>query len=478
MTKRELDFDVAIIGGGPGGMFTAYELINLYPKIRIAIFEKGKRVEQRHCPEKDLGKCQKCNPCHIMCGMSGAGAFSDGKETLCLPNDQEVLVGGNLHLYTGINSFKELVSYVDEINLKFGATTKIEGIGNEEKISVLKKNAIRNGISLANPPIRHLGTEKAHLIFEKIQNVLEDKGVQLFTESACSSLIIKDNKFKGFKLSDGTTITAKAAVLSVGRVGSNWLFNECTKNNIETVPGPIDLGVRYELHNEVMKEVNNLMYEGKFFANPSPFTDKVRTFCQNPGGFVTTESYDDPILGPLVMCNGHSNKEVKSENTNLALLVTIGLGNTYLNPGKYARLIAHQLNAISDTDSSSIIVQRLGDLKGGNRTRINGLKSNSVQPTLHSAIPGDLNLGMPARVMTDIVNFIDMLDKVIPGFASPDNLLYALEAKFSSNIIKLSDQLETSVSGLYAIGDGAGLSRGLMQASASGIYVARNIKIN
>lgn len=468
--KKSSSYDVIVVGAGPAGIFFALEMLRKNPEKKILLLDRGERVENRNCPEVQFGKCMHCNPCHITNGVAGAGAGSDGKLSLYNPEDDDFYVGGNLHKYVGVDETKKLIDYTDKIYLDFGATQKIEGIDHRIEVEKIRKKAEKIGLDLISIPIRHLGTDKARELYLRIEEYLENKSVTILTKTRVTDLIIKNNKIRGVKT--GATygeenFYAPKVVLAIGRVGADWLFQMCEKHNIKSTPATIDVGVRYELPDEIMKEVNDFMYEGKFIAKPRPFTDKVRTFCQNPSGFVSAEVYD----GGLMLVNGHSTKEKKSSNTNLALLVSLNLRGIE-DPMEYSRNIARNINALA---KGSVIVQRLGDIKTGKRTWAEELNENSVTPTLKSAVAGDISLGMPYRELTDILNFIEMMDKVVPGFAGDDNLVYGPELKFYSNKVELQQDFQTSVDGLYAIGDGCGLTRGLMMASASGVQLARKI---
>ena len=417
--------------------------------------------------------------CNITCGFSGAGAFSDGKLSLYNSEDDDFYVGGVLHEYVGVEETKKLIDYTDEIYLKFGADTKLEGIDYKDEVAKIYKKAKKEDINLVNIPIRHLGTEKSHELYGKIQQYLLDNGIEILFDTQVHDLIVEENKIKGVKVrpskyaydeeyKEDEKIFADKVVLSVGRKGANWLVSMCDKHNIKTKAGTVDIGVRYELPDSVMKEINKYMYEGKFISRPYPFRDKVRTFCQNPSGFVSTEVYDNNIM----LVNGHSYKEKKSTNTNLALLVSHNFNHPFNRPIEYGRNVAKNLNALGN---GNIVVQRLGDIYRGKRTWEEELKNNSVVPTLKSAVAGDITFALGYRTMTDILKFIAALDKVVEGFGHPDNLLYGPEIKFYSNKIAIDNKFETSIKGLYSIGDGGGLTRGLMMASASGVQTARNI---
>lgn len=469
---KQSNYDVIVVGGGPAGVFFAYEMAQKHPNKRILLIERGNRVEDRKCPETVLGKCIKCKPfCNITNGFSGAGAFSDGKLSLYNKEDDDFYVGGNLHKYIGVEATKRLIDYTDSIYLKFGATTKKEGTEHRAEVAKIRKRAENVGIELINIPIRHLGTDEAHGIYLKIEHYLENiESITLEFNAEVTDLLIDGNKINGvIYQSQGKTKTANAdkVVIAVGRVGANWLLNMCSKYEIKSSPATIDVGIRYELQDKVMQEVNQYLYEGKFIGKPNPFNDKIRTFCQNPSGFVSTEVY----ANGLTLVNGHSCKNKKSENTNLALLVSLNLQGV-ADPMEYSRNIARNMNALAD---GNVLVQRLGDLKSGKRTWDIELENNPIKPTLKSAKPGDISLAMPYRELTDIINFIETLDKVIPGFANPNNLLYGPEMKFYSNKVTLDEKFQTSVEGLYTIGDGCGLTRGLMMASASGVQLARKI---
>ena len=469
------NYDLIIVGAGPSGVFTAYELIQLgiAKDKKILIVEQGKSIDKRYCPIEKTGKCVKCKPyCNITSGFSGAGAFSDGK--LTLPNDDSdtIEVGGILHKYLGVEKTKELMHYADEIYLKFGAETKLEGLDYLEEIEKISNKAKENNIILANCPIRHLGTEKSHELYKKIQDYLQENNIEILFETNVKDLLVKDSTICGIVVeksnnSEGLVeLFANRVVIGVGRKGANWLSKMCKKHDINNKSGIVDVGVRYELPDSVMKDINKYLYEGKFVGYLPPYKDKVRTFCQNPSGFVANEVYDNN----LTLVNGHSYKNKKSTNTNLAILVSHNFNDPFKEPIKYGMNIAENANQLG---KGNVLVQRLGDILNGKRTWDKELKENSVVPTLHTAVAGDITYAIGYRTLVDILEFIKTMDRIIPGFAHPDNLLYAAEVKFYSNEIIIDNNFETSIKGLYSIGDGGGLTRGLIMASANGVQMAR-----
>lgn len=480
MSKIDEKYDVIIVGAGPSGAFTAYELIQLElnKNKKILMIEQGKRVENRNCPIEKTGKCVKCKPyCNITSGFSGAGAFSDGKLTLPNKDDDHIEVGGSLQEYLGVEKTKELMFYADDIYLKFGADTKVEGLENIEEIKKISHRAKENGILLCNCPIRHLGTEKSHELYGKIEKYLLENNIDIMFETNVKDLIIENNHVKGVIIEksgysgESRKIYSEKIVLGIGRKGAEWLSGMCEKHKIENRAGVVDIGVRYELQDEVMKDINKYMYEGKFVGCLPPYRDKVRTFCQNPSGFVANEVYDNN----LTLVNGHAYKDKKSTNTNLAILASHHFNNPFKEPIKYGMNIAENANQLG---KGNVLVQRLGDILEGKRTWQEELEKNTVVPTLKTAIAGDITYAIGYRTMVDILEFIKAMDKVIPGFAHPDNLLYAAEIKFYSNQLIIDNNFETSVKGLYSIGDGGGLTRGLIMASASGIQMARVLANN
>lgn len=468
------NYDLIIVGAGPSGVFTAYELIELgiAQKKKILIIEQGKPVEKRFCPVEKAGKCVKCKPyCNITSGFSGAGAFSDGKLTLPNKDSNTIEVGGILDKYLGVEETKKLMYYTDEIYLKFGADTKLEGLDNLKEIQEISDRAKANGITLANCPIRHLGTEKSHELYKKIQDYLLENNIEILFDSNVKDLIIENNTASGVIVESCSTkelfsVYSKNIVLGIGRKGANWLAEMCTKHCIKNRAGIVDIGVRYELPDSVMSDINKYLYEGKFVGYLPPYKDKVRTFCQNPSGFVSNEVYDNN----LTLVNGHSYKDRKSTNTNLALLASHHFSDPFEEPIKYGMNIAENANQLG---MGNVLVQRLGDILTGKRTWDKDLKLNSVVPTLKTAVAGDITYAIGYRTMVDILEFIKAMDKVIPGFGHPDNLLYAAEIKFYSNELIIDNTFKTSVEGLYSIGDGGGLTRGLIMASSSGVQMAR-----
>ena len=472
-------YDVIIVGMGPSSIFCAYELIQLKKFKKVLLIDQGKRVEERYCPIEKTGKCMHCKPmCHITNGFSGAGAFSDGKLSLYNKNDDDIHVGGILHKYIGVPKTKELIDYADKIYLDFGADKKLEGTEYQEEIAKISKRAEKDGVKLINIPIRHLGTEKSHEVYGRLQKYLEDNGIDMMFGTAVADLVVEDGKAKGVKIKDAKyidddekeleTIYADNVVLAVGRKGANWLVEMANKHNIQTETGIVDIGVRYELPDAVMRDINKYMYEAKFVGRVGPFRDKVRTFCQNPSGFVSAEVYDNN----LTLVNGHSYKEKKSTNTNLAILVSHHFTHPFDKPIGYGRNVAQNLN---DLGAGNIVVQRLGDIYRGKRTWDYELEKNSVVPTLKSAVAGDITFALGYRTMVSILDFIRAIDKVVEGFGNPDNLLYAPEIKFYSNKVLINEKFETNIKNLYCIGDGGGMTRGLMMASCSGVQMARNL---
>ena len=466
-----LKTDVLIIGAGPSGIFTALEMLKNGSKKKIMIVEKGLPVEKRHCPKAKTGKCVNCKPdCNITTGFSGAGAFSDGKLSLSCE------VGGNLPDLIGHEFAQQMIEYTDGIYLSFGADKKVEGVGHDEKIKAIRLRAIQAGLKLVDCPIRHLGTEMAQELYGKIEKHLTDNGVEIIFKTECVDLIVEDGRAKGAVFlpcgkpeSEKFSVSADNVVIATGRKGADWLEDMCKKHNIEHLPGTVDIGVRVEVRNEVMEDVNEALYESKLIGYPEPFTNKVRTFCQNPGGFVSQENYDN---NSLAVVNGHSYKNTKSDNTNLAILCSHNFRPPCDEPIPYAKKVGELVNMLAD---GHILVQRYGDILAGKRTWQEDLTRSNVRPTLPDAVAGDLTAAMPYRTLMNIIKFIEAVDKVVPGFASEETLLYGPEIKFYSNKVKMDEKFNTNIEGLHCLGDSSGWTRGLMMASVMGVLMGREL---
>ena len=460
--------DVVIVGAGPAGIFTAIEMLMKDSKKKIVIVEKGKSVENRHCPKVKTQKCMNCKPyCHITTGFSGAGAFSDGKLSLSCE------VGGDLPQLIGETLAQDTIDYTDQIYLEFGADEHIEGLNVSEEVKEIRKRAIQAGLKLVDCPIRHMGTEKAQSIYLSIEKYLLDHGVEILFDYECNSLVIEDGACKGVCVTkaDGSKtleIFAENTVVATGRRGADWLEKICEKYGVEHVPSTVDIGVRVEVRNEVMETVNKVLYESKLIGYPKPFKNKVRTFCQNPGGFVSQENYDNN----LAVVNGHSYKELKTNNTNVSILCSHNFSYPFNQPIAYAQKIGELTNMLG---AGHILVQRFGDILDGKRTWDKELTRSNIRPTLKDAVAGDITAAMPYRTMINIINFIQSVDYVVPGFASTETLLYSPELKFYSNRIKMDTDFNTNIQGLHCLGDSSGWTRGLMMASVMGVVMGRRL---
>lgn len=456
--------DVIIIGAGPSGIFCAYELIKERPDLTILMIEKGRPIENRVCPKRTTKTCVGCKPCSITTGFAGAGAFSDGK--LSLSAD----VGGHLPDILGYEKATALIQESDEIYLKFGADTKVYGIDKQKEIQEIRRKAIQANLKLIECPIRHLGTEEGYKIYTRLQNHLKEQGVHMLFHTMVNDIAIEDGTARAVITDKGETFYAKEIIAAIGREGSDWFSHICTQHGIETQVGTVDIGVRVEVRDEVMEFLNKNLYEAKLVYYTPTFDDKVRTFCTNPSGEVATEYYENG----LAVVNGHAYKsqEYKTNNTNFALLVSKNFTKPFKTPIEYGKHIARLSNMLCD---GKILVQTFGDFQRGRRTTEERLCRNNLIPTLKDAVPGDLSLVLPHRIMVDIKEMILALDKVTPGIASDETLLYGVEVKFYSNKVVVNKDFETNIRGLRAIGDGVSVTRGLQQASANGISAARSI---
>lgn len=465
-----MQYDVIIVGAGPSGIFTAYQLVKDNPNLKILMIEKGKSIEKRICPKRELNRCIHCAPsCRVTTGFSGAGAFSDGK--LSLSPD----VGGILPELIGHEQAEILIKEADDIYLGFGADTNVHGAQENDAIRDIRRKAIQNDLKLIECPIRHLGTEEGYRIYSDLQQHLADQGVEMLFDTMVIDLVIEDGAAKGVVAKKasreddpGKEILARNIALAVGREGSEWLQKICRKYNINTSVGTVDIGVRVEVRDEVMKELNENLYESKLVYYTPTFDDKVRVFCSNPSGEVATEYYDRH----LAVVNGHAYKspELKTKNTNFALLVSKNFTEPFRSPIEYGKHIAMLGNMLS---GNRIIVQRYGDFKRGRRTTEERLYRNNITPTLKDAVPGDLSLVLPYRIMKDLEEMIEALNGVVPGLASDELLLYGVEVKFYSNKLLVDKEFSTNIGNLYALGDGAGITRGLMQSSAMGLMMGK-----
>ena len=457
-------YDVIIVGAGPSGIFCAYELIRKQPDLKVLMIEKGRSIEKRQCPKRKTKVCVGCKPCSITTGFAGAGAFSDGK--LSLSPD----VGGTLPEILGYDRAEKLIHEADEIYLKFGADKKVYGIDDYQAIEQIRTKAIQANLKLIECPIRHLGTEEGYKIYTRLQEHLLEQGVEIRFMTMVQDLIVEDGRAKGVVTEDGESFYAPEIVVGVGREGSGWFADICKKHGIETRNGTVDVGVRVEVRDEIMKELNEKLYEAKLVYYTPTFDDKVRVFCTNPSGEVATEYYDDG----LAVVNGHAYKsrDMKTNNTNFALLVSKNFTEPFRSPIEYGKHIARLGNMLS---GGKILLQRYGDFRRGRRTTDERLVRNNIVPTLKDAVPGDLSLVFPHRIMVAIDEMIQALDKVTPGIASDETLLYGVEVKFYSNKVVVHQEFETNLPGLRTMGDGASITRGLQQASANGLWVARCI---
>ncbi len=464
-------FDVVIVGAGPAGIFTALELTKLSPGTKILILDKGRTIDKRTCPARKSGRCIGCNPCGITSGWSGAGAFSDGKLSL------SPAVGGRITDYMSDEQAQELIDYADSIYLDFGASSVVHGLNNK-KFDEINYEASKYQIQLIHCPIRHLGTELAAEVLARMYDYLVSMGNVEFREMVTvNDILVENDLIKGVRgltrAGEEQEITAPVVVVAPGRAGAGWLADQTKKLNIRTENNEVDIGVRVEVPNSILDHLTRELYEPKLVYFSDTFDLKTRSFCVNPGGVVSEEHYD----GELAVVNGHSyaDESLKTGNTNFALLVSTRFTEPFNQPIEYGRYIARLANMLT---GGGIMVQRLGDLLRGRRTDYSKIRKSSTVPTLRTAVPGDLSYVLPQRYLTSLVETLKAFDNIAPGLYSKHTLLYGVEVKFYSSKVIVGENFETSIRNLYTIGDGAGITRGLMQASTTGIIVARDIAAN
>lgn len=468
---EENRYDAIIIGAGPAGIFTALELTHQKKDAKVLIVDQGRNLAQRNCPARKTGVCVHCNPCAIVNGWAGAGAFSDGKLSL---SDE---VGGHINEYVGHDKAMELIHDADKYYLQFGASEEVFGLDND-KVEEIAYEASKHNIQLVPCPVRHLGTERALTVLIGMHDYLVNETNTTFLELTSALDILKeDNKVVGVRIQtrgkEPVTCYSNHVVVAPGRGGAEWLTKEATKLGLENTNNEVDIGVRVECPNAVMDNLTKYLYEAKLVYFSDTYESKVRTFCMNPGGVVSEEHYENG----LAVVNGHSygDKKLWTKNTNFAVLVSTKFTEPFHEPIEYGQYIAKLANMLT---GGPIMVQRLGDLLKGRRTTQHRLNKSTTVPTLKTAVPGDLSFVLPHRQLTSIVEALKAFDNIAPGLYSKNTLLYGVEVKFYSSRIHVDNRFMTEIEGLYAIGDGAGITRGLMQASATGIYVARDITKN
>jgi len=451
-------YDVIIVGAGPAGIFAALEL-SRRSDLRVAILDKGPPIEKRHCPAREGGECAHCQPCSIMTGWGGAGAFSDGKLTLSPAS------GGHLSELLGEQQTQALIDEVDRVYVEYGASRNVYGRHTDEYDSLEKKDTLA-GLRLVSVPIRHIGTEHSADIMGRMYEHLVERGVHVEMRTPVARVLVNGGAVVGVETERGEVIEAPRVIVAPGREGAEWIKRIAAELGLTLTCNPVDLGVRVELPAVVVEPVTQLLYEFKFLYYSRTFDDLVRTFCVCPYGEVALEH-----AGSVVTVNGHSYADRRTANTNFALLVSKNFTEPFDDPVAYGQSVARLANLLS----GGVLVQRLGDLEAGRRTNAQRLNRSIVVPTLKSATPGDLGLVLPYRYIVNILEMLHALDQIMPGVSSRHTLLYGVEVKFYSNRLRLTPELETEVGGLYACGDGAGITRGLVQSSASGLVAARAI---
>jgi len=451
-------YDVIIIGAGPAGIFAALELARKN-NLRILMIEKGSDLERRACPMiESTVPCVQCGLCSILCGWGGAGAYSDGKLTLTSE------FGGRLKEYLSGEELASCIEYVDALYCSFGAGGEVHG-EDSAALSRLKRKAAGYNLELIPARIRHIGTDLCREVLQKLKDELGDR-VDFIFDTPVRQIDVRNQVVSGVTTGDGKQYAAKHVITAAGREGSSWLSAEAKRLGLSLRKNPVDIGVRVELPALIMKDITDAAYEGKFVYTTRRFRDRVRTFCMNPYGEVVKE-YSEGIQS----VNGHSYRNRRTGNTNFALLVSTDFTEPFDDPISYGRHIAGLANLLG----KGVIIQRLGDLKMGRRSTRERIAEASVRPTLEDATPGDLSFVLPYRHLHNITEMLEALDNVAPGVNSGDTLLYGVEVKFYSMRLKLTPALETEVKNLFAIGDGAGVTRGLVQASISGVIAAREI---